>query len=119
MNYRVLFLVFDVSNIRLPSQGHYKPLLKKKKYIYIYIYIIIIIISYVNITIFYIIFITIFYVTSCSLVGNENKIMDIDEFVFSSLTTHQMTNCNKNCIKYYGTNITRSLYKVFIRLLFI
>ena len=91
------------------------PFLKeKKKFI-----IIIIIISYVNITIFYIIFITIFYVTSCSLVGNENKIMDIDGFVFSPLTTHQMTNCNKNCIKYYGTNITRSLYKVFIRLLFI
>ena len=109
-----MFLEFDVSNIRLPSQGHYKPLLKRKKKI-----IIIIIISYVNITIFYIIFITIFYVKSCSFVGNENKIMNIDEFIFSPLIIHQMTNCNKNCIKYYGTNITRSLYKVFIRLLFI
>ena len=109
-----MFLEFDVSNIRLPSQGHYKPLLKKKKKKFI-----IIIISYVNITIIYIIFITIFYVTSCSLVGNENKIMDIDKFVFSPLTTHQITNCNKNYIKYCGTNITRSLYKVFIRLLFI
>ena len=59
------------------------PFLKEKKK-----FIIIIIISYVNITIFYIIFITIFYVTSCSLVGNENKIMDINEFVFSPLTTH-------------------------------
>ena len=56
---------------------------------------------------------------SCSLVGNENKIMDIDEFIFSSITTYQMTNCNKNCIKYCDTNISRSLYKVFIRLLFI